>query len=407
MSELKCPNCGKIFTIDEDEYASIAKQIRDREFEKELKTAKEAEEIKIKLAVSEAEKEFNEKLSKKEEEILKLTQKIDTGETDKQLAIVNALKEKDEEIAKQKESISELNNKISTAALERKLSEDAIRSEYDTKLRMTEEQVEYYKDLKAKLSTKAIGESLEKHCETEFNKLRATGFKNAYFEKDNKVSKETGSKGDYIFKDYTDDGLEYISIMFEMKNEADTTSTKKTNESFLKELDKDRTEKKCEYAVLVSLLEQDNDLYNEGIVDVSYKYEKMYVIRPQFFIPLITILRNAALNSVEYQKELALVKAQNIDITNFENDVNEFKEKFGRNYKLASDKFKNAIDEIDKSIDHLNKIKDALLGAENNLRLANNRIDDIAIKKLTKNNPTMKAKFEELKESEEVEVVED
>ena len=265
---------------------------------------------------------------------------------------------------------------------------------YDAQLKNKDEQIEYYKDFKAKQSTKMIGESLEMHCYTEFNKLRSTGFKNAYFEKDNDA--RTGSKGDFIFRDYDDEGTEIISIMFEMKNEADTTATKHKNEDFFKELDKDRNQKNCEYAVLVSLLEADNELYNEGIVDVSHKYEKMYVIRPQFFIPMITLLRNAALHSLQYKKELALVREQNIDISNFEENMNTFKEGFSRNYRIASEKFAKAIDEIDKTISHLQKTKEALLSSDNNLRLANNKVEDLSIKKLTRNNPTMKAMFDEL-----------
>lgn len=360
MKELKCPNCGTVFQIDEAEYASIAKQVRDKEFKKELEAAQSAKESEIKLAVMEA------------------------------------LEEKNEILSQQREEMLSLENQLESKDLEQELAVKSLKETYEAKLKIKEEEVAYYKDLKAKLSTKAIGESLEKHCEMEFNKIRSAGFKNAYFEKDNEVSKASGSKGDYIFRDYTDDGLEYISIMFEMKNEADTTATKKTNEHFFKELDKDRNEKGCEYAVLVSLLEPDNDLYNDGIVDVSYKYDKMYVIRPQFFIPMITILRNAAQNSLQYQRELAITKAQNIDITNFEAEMNEFKDKFGRNYRIASEKFTTAIEEIDKSIEHLQKIKDALTGAERNLRLANDKAEDLSIKKLTKNNPTMKAKFEAL-----------
>ena len=270
----------------------------------------------------------------------------------------------------------------------------ALKDQYENQLRFKDEEIERYKDFKAKLSTKMVGETLEQHCEIEFNRLRATGFQNAYFEKDNDA--KSGSKGDYIFRDKDSEGGEFISIMFEMKNEMDTTSTKKKNEDFLKELDKDRREKNCEYAVLVSLLEPESELYNSGIVDVSHKYPKMYVIRPQFFIPIITLLRNAALNSLEYRKELALVKAQNIDVSNFEATMNDFKDKFSKNYELASRKFKTAIEEIDKTIDHLQKTKDALLSSENNLRLANNKAEDLSIKRLTKNNPTMQVKFAEV-----------
>ncbi|MBQ9599403.1 MAG: DUF2130 domain-containing protein, partial [Clostridia bacterium] len=279
------------------------------------------------------------------------------------------------------------------------LKEQSIRESYEEKLKSKDEQIEYYRDFKARQSTKMIGESLEQHCEMEFNKMRAAGFKNAYFEKDNDA--RTGSKGDFIFRESSEDGTEFISIMFEMKNEADQTATKHKNEDFLKELDKDRNEKGCEYAVLVSLLEADNDFYNTGIVDMSHRYPKMYVIRPQFFVPMITLLRNAALNSLQYREELAVIQNQNIDISNFEADMNDFKDKFARNYRIASDKFKKAIDEIDKTIDHLQKTKEALLSSENNLRLANNKAEDLTIKKLTRNNPTMKAKFDELKKNNE------
>lgn len=406
MKELKCPNCGTTFTIDEAEYASIAKQVRDKEFNKELLAAKAATENEIKLAVAEAQNKFKASLSDKDAEIIKLKAELSAGEATTKLAIAEALEEKNQELSEKKEELASLNNKLQNSALEKELSEKSLKEKFELELRSKDEQIAFYKDLKAKMSTKGIGENLEKHCQTEFNRLRATAFKNAYFEKDNKVSKESGSKGDFIFRDY-EDGQEYISIMFEMKNEADQTATKHKNEDFLKELDKDRKEKGCEYAVLVSLLEPDNDLYNEGIVDVSYIYDKMYVIRPQFFIPLISILRNAAMNSLEYQRELAIVKSQQVDVTNFENEINEFKEKFGKNYRLASEKFKTAIDEIDKTIDHLNKIKAALTGAENNLRLANNKAEDLTIKKLTKGNSTMTAMFEALKDAEEVEIVED
>ena len=277
------------------------------------------------------------------------------------------------------------------------MREQSIKTEYEHKLKEKDAEIDYYKDFKARQSTKMIGESLEQHCEIEFNKLRPTAFRNAYFEKDNDA--RFGSKGDYIYRESSEDGVEFISIMFEMKNEMDTTATKHKNEDFFKELDKDRKEKKCEYAVLVSLLEADNELYNGGIVDVSYRYPKMYVIRPQFFIPLISILRNAALSAVEYRNQLAIIQNQNIDITNFENEMNDFKEKFGRNYRIASEKFRKAIDEIDLTIKHLEKTKEALLSSENNLRLANNKAEDLSIKRLTKGNPTMQAKFAELQEN--------
>lgn len=339
-------------------------------------------------AIATKEKEF----SANREEILKLKSKIVSLEAEKKLAINEAVNEK--EISEQKEKIALLNGQIETNEKAAQLKEQTIKENYEEKLKGKDEQIAYYKDLKAKQSTKMVGETLEQHCEIEFNKLRATGFQNAYFEKDNDA--KSGSKGDFIFKEFSDDGTEFISIMFEMKNEMDETATKHKNEDFFKKLDKDRNEKKCEYAVLVSLLEADNELYNTGIVDVSYRYPKMYVIRPQFFIPMITLLRNASLNTLQYKQELAVIRNQNIDISHFEEDMNEFKDKFSRNYRLASEKFKKAIDEIDKTIDHLQKTKDALLSSENNLRLANNKAEELSIKRLTRNNPTMAAKFAEL-----------
>ena len=423
--EIKCPNCGQMFKIDESTYESIVKQIRDHEFNKEilerekqyLKEKENALEIqKLKL-----ENDLQEYLRKKDEEINKLQQDLEIIENKQKAKIIEELSKKDQEILKlkaelenqtikqelainnalnQKEKeINTLQSQIEKEKTEYLLNKQSLQNKYELQLKMKDEEVAFYKDFKAKQSTKMIGESLEVHCATEFNKLRSTGFKNAYFEKDNDA--RSGSKGDFIFRDYDDSGLEIISIMFEMKNEADTTATKHKNEDFFKELDKDRKEKKCEYAVLVSLLEADHPLYNEGIVDVSHKYEKMYVIRPQFFIPMITLLRNAALNSLGYKKELALVKEQNIDISNFEENMNTFKEGFGRNYRLASDKFMKAIEEIDKTISHLQKTKENLLSSENNLRLANNKIEDLSIKKLTRNNPTMQALFEEAKKNKE------
>ena len=402
MKELKCPKCGTTFTIDEAEYASIAKQVRDQEFDKELQAAKDSKDKEIKLAVVEAEKKLNTAISEKEAEIIELKSKLSSTETEKQLAINEALKEKDQELLKKEQELNDLNSKIANHDMEKELLEKSLKEKYEFELKGKDEQIAFYKDLKAKMSTKAIGESLEKHCETEFNKLRATAFQGAYFEKDNKVSEESGSKGDYIFKDY-DNGQEYISIMFEMKNEADTTATKKKNEDFFKELDKDRREKGCEYAVLVSLLEPENDLYNEGIVDVSYQYDKMYVIRPQFFIPMITILRNAAKNSISYQKELATVRSQQIDITHFEENMNTFKEGFAKNYDLASRKFQDAIDDIEKTIKALEKTRDDLLSSNRQLRLANDKAQDLSIKKLTKNSPVMKAKFDELQAAKALE----
>ena len=390
MQEIKCPKCNTVFTIDDSTYESILKQIRDKEFiheielrEKSLNSEKESalKELKLKK-----ENEFKEELAKKDLLINDLKNKIKIKDTESELKIKDALIEKDKEI-------DNLSSKLELNKQEFLLKEKNIKESYEEKIKTKEEQISYYKDFKAKQSTKMIGESLEVHCHNEFNKLRPL-FKNAYFEKDNDI--KTGSKGDFIFRDYDDDNTEIVSIMFEMKNESDTTATKHKNEDFLKELDKDRKEKNCEYAVLVSLLEIDNDYYNEGIVDMSYRYPKMYVIRPQFFIPLITLIRNIALNSLEYKKQLEVVRNQNIDINNFEENMNNFKESFGRNYRLASDKFKKAIEEIDKTIDHLQKTKEALLSSENNLRLANNKAEDLTIKRLTHNSETMKKKFEEL-----------
>ena len=400
MQEIKCPKCGEVFQVDDSGYAAIVKQVRDKEFNKEISNREtQFENDKnnaIELAKLELEKEYSEKLNQKESEIAKLESELSTEKIIKESAINEALSEKDKQILelqnkintldKDKElEINKIKNELNTLILEKdndiaklngekelsekefQIKEQSLKEKYETELRFKDEEIARYKDFKAKLSTKMIGESLEQHCEISFNQLRATGFQNAYFEKDNDA--RTGSKGDYIFRDVDSDGNEYISIMFEMKNEADTTSTKKKNEDFLKELDKDRKEKNCEYAILVSMLEPDNELYNNGIVDMSHKYPKMYVIRPQFFIPIITLLRNAAQNSIEYKKELINIKAQNIDISNFEAEMNDFKEKFAKNYELASKKFKTAIEEIDKTIDHLQKTKDALLSSENNLRL--------------------------------------
>ncbi len=388
MQEIKCPNCGEYFTIDESGYASIAKQVRDHEFAKDLKEREtqieQNKEKDIKLALSEKDKEINE-----------LKSKLEIMESARKLEISEAVLEKEREISEHKEKIALLNGQIENNEKSAKLKEQTIKENYEEKLKTKDEQIAYYKDFKARQSTKMVGESLEQHCEIEFNKLRATGFQNAYFEKDNDA--KTGSKGDFIFREMSEDGTEFISIMFEMKNEMDETATKHKNEDFLKELDKDRNEKGCEYAVLVSMLEADSEFYNTGIVDMSHRYPKMYVIRPQFFIPIITLLRNAALNSLSYKKELAVIKNQHIDVSNFEAEMNDFKDKFARNYRLASEKFQKAIDEIDKTIDHLQKTKDALLSSENNLRLANNKAEDLSIKRLTRNNPTMAAKFEELK----------
>lgn len=391
MHEIKCPKCGEVFKVDESGYASIVKQVRDEEFSKELSERREEFEREKKNAVELAQSKIAEKLK---DEIAALKIKNERLEAEKKLAVKEATDGAEKKLLEQKEKITELKGMIESNEKTAELKEKSLKESYEEKLKGKDEQIAYYKDLKARQSTKMVGETLEQHCETEFNKLRATGFKNAYFEKDNDA--RSGSKGDFIFRESSDDGTEFISIMFEMKNEMDETATKHKNEDFFKELDKDRNEKKCEYAVLVSMLEADSELYNTGIVDVSYRYPKMYVIRPQFFIPMITLLRNAALNSLEYKQELAVIRSQNIDISHFEEDMNEFKEKFSRNYRIASEKFKKAIEEIDKTIDHLQKTKDALLSSENNLRLANSKAEELTIKKLTKNNPTMAEMFEKL-----------
>ena len=507
MPEIVCPKCGTAFTIDEAGYADILKQVRDKDFDRQLherleqakrenskireldqaqaeqtlqktKSAKDAQiqELQAKLeseqaakelAVSEAlrkvEKEKDDlsaKLDKaesekqqaldlaeanskselqkaaadKEAEIVKLQNQLDAFELQKKQELAQALspveKERDdfkgrlERLQLQKESeeklskeqlksqlqavvadkdseIAELKSSLDKAELQSKIEAKSLKERYEVQIQDRDDQIERLRDLKAKLSTKMVGETLEQHCQIEFNKLRSTAFPNAYFEKDNDA--RTGSKGDFIFRDWDDSGTEIVSIMFEMKNEMDTTSTKHKNEDFFKELDKDRHEKHCEYAIMVSLLEPDSDLYNTGIVDVSYRYPKMYVVRPQFFIPIITLLRDAAKNSLQYKNELEEVKAQNIDITHFEEELDSFKSAFGRNYDIASKKFKNAVEEIDKSINHLNKIKDALLGSENQLRLANNKAQDVTIRRLTRNNETMKAKFDELNKSKALE----
>ena len=392
MQEIKCPNCGKIFQVDEAGYAAIVKQVRDSEFARELAERediyKNEKDSAVRLAVSDKEREFAEAKSKLEQEIARLKSDIELSKAGTELAVRDAVQDRDSRI-------SELENQIVLKDAEWELKEKSLAEKYDGELRRKEDELAYYKDFKLRQSTKMVGESLEQHCEIEFNKLRATAFQHAYFEKDN--DDRGGTKGDYIYREASEDGVEFISIMFEMKNEMDATATKHKNEDFFKKLDKDRNDKNCEYAVLVSTLEADSELYNSGIVDVSYRYPKMYVIRPQFFIPIITLLRNAALNSLQYRAELARVREQNIDITHFEDDLNEFKEKFARNYRLASDKFRTAIEEIDKTIDHLEKTKKALLSSEDNLRLANNKAEDLTIKKLTRKNPTMAKKFEELK----------
>lgn len=430
--EIKCPNCGQMFKIDESTYESIVKQIRDQEFHQEIhereKQYLKEKENALQIQKLKSENELKEALDKKQQTIIQLTQELENKENEQKAKSLELISKKDKELNDKENEILRLKAELEKQSVKQELAinqavsvkdkeindlqstieknkneylitEQSMKTNYELQLRMKEEEVAFYKDFKAKQSTKMIGESLEMHCYTEFNKLRSTGFKNAYFEKDNDA--RTGSKGDFIFRDYDDEGTEIISIMFEMKNEADTTATKHKNEDFFKELDKDRNQKNCEYAVLVSLLESDNALYNEGIVDVSHKYEKMYVVRPQFFIPIITLLRNAALHSLQYKKELALVKEQNIDISHFEENMNTFKEGFSRNYRIASEKFSKAIEEIDKTISHLQKTKEALLSSDNNLRLANNKVEDLSIKKLTRNNPTMKAMFDELNKNKE------
>lgn len=405
MQEIKCPNCGTIFQVDESEYAQILRQVRDDEFKKELeyraKDLAEKKETDLKLVRMEQEKKLGEIITSKDSELAKKDRMIEqlkmqiAGEkTERELAVSKAVQQKEKELSEKQTEITKLKGQISNTEAQSKLKEQSLKEQYEDRLKLKDEQIEYYKDFKARQSTKMVGESLEQHCMNQFNSIRMTAFPNAYFEKDNDA--RSGSKGDFIFREAGADGTEFISIMFEMKNEMDETATKHKNEVFFKELDKDRRQKNCEYAVLVSLLEIDNELYNNGIVDVSYKYEKMYVIRPQFFIPMITLLRNAALNSLQYKQELQVVKNQQIDILHFEENMNAFKEGFARNYRIASDRFKTAIDEIDKTITHLQKTKDALLSSENNLRLANNKADDLSIKKLTKNAPAVRGMFEEL-----------
>ena len=433
MSEIKCPKCGSVFKIDEENYDSIVKQVRDSEFNKEIENREKQyhkdKEATIKIVTNDVEKKFNEQLVAKDLEIVNLKNKIDNDKLNQDNAIKqasmdvekklndtintlklqitnleNELKIKDtennlkvEELRMTKDKdIGELTNKIEVNKREFELKKQLLKDGYESKLKSKDEIIAYYKDFKARQSTKMIGESLEQHCNYEFNKLRPL-FPNVYFEKDNDA--RSGSKGDFIFRDYDEDGTEITSIMFEMKNEADETATKHKNEDFFKELDKDRNEKNCEYAVLVSMLEMDSDYYNEGIVDVSHRYKKMYVIRPQFFIPIITLIRGVGVNSLQYKKELITIQNQNIDISHFEDNLNTFKDGFGRNYRIASEKFKKAINEIDKTIDHLQKTKDALLSSENNLRLANNKAENLTIKKLTNNNPTMSRMFDEYNKS--------
>lgn len=428
MNEIICPNCHKAFKVDEAGFAEILKQVRNHQFEEELqerlKLAEREKNSELELTKEKFKSHLQEQLSKKDaeisqlksvkeleiagkisekdKEILELKSKIEKAETEKKLAVSEAVQKFEKEKNNLENEKIDLGNRLKNKDLEKELSEKSLKEQFNEKLKSKDEIIKYkdeeidrVKEMKARLSTKMLGETLEQHCEIEFNKLRATAFQNVYFEKDN--DSRSGSKGDFIYREFDESGNEIISIMFEMKNEADQTATKKRNEDFLRELDKDRTEKKCEYAVLVSLLEAENEFYNTGIVDVSHRFSKMYVVRPQFFIPIITLLRNASMNSLQYKKELALVRNQNIDITNFEEKIDSFKQGFAKNYELASRQFKTAVEEIDKTILHLQKTKDALLSSVNNLRLANNKAEDLTIKKLTYGNPTMKAKFDDLK----------
>ena len=415
MNQIKCPHCGTVFTINETEYSQLLAQVRGHEFEKEIHERLERERA---LFEEQSKKQLQAYRNEKEKEIANLQAQLEKAASQNQLDMERSLAEKEKEVQalqnqleqarlqhqnelqrsltsleKERDSVK---NQLALQEKESELALSSIRSDYEVQLKAANEQVEFYKNFKAQQSTKAIGESLEIYAETEFNKVRSYAFPRAKFGKDNEIS-ASGSKGDFIFRDFDETGLEFISIMFEMKNEADTTKTKHKNADFLKELDKDRREKKCEYAVLVTMLEADNDYYNTGIVDVSHEYEKMYVIRPQFFIQLIGLLRNAALNSLQYKQELALIREQNIDITHFEEDLEVFKNAFAKNYNSASTNFKKAIDEIDKAIKRMEEVKRFLTTSENQLRLANNKLDDVSVKKLTRNNPTMKAKFEELK----------
>lgn len=428
MNEIKCPQCGKTFNIDEAGYADILKQVRDETFDKalhdRLALAEQDKKSAVELAETKVASEMERAAAKKDAEIARLTTELKSSEELVQAKVTMQLKDeaakKDTEIARLNEELKaadvakklalrealgdvekerdDLKRDLEVKDAERKLRESSLKDKYETQIKDRDDAIERLKDMKAKLSTKMVGETLEQHCDIEFAKIRAMAFPTAYFEKDNDA--KTGSKGDYVFRDADNAGTEFISIMFEMKNECDETATKKRNEDFFKELDKDRTEKGCEYAVLVSLLEPNNELYNGGIVDVSHRYPRMYVIRPQFFIPMITLLRNAAQNTLKYKSELALVRAQSIDITNFEDDLEAFKSGFARNYDLASRKFQNAIAEIDKTIKSLEKTKAELIGSDNNLRLANNKAQDVSIKKLTRGNPTMAAKFAELEKAD-------
>ncbi len=409
MQQIKCPKCGEVFQVDESGYAQIVKQVHDREFDAEvarrLREMEEKKEGELRLTLTEKEKEKadalaakQEALAQKEMELERLRSQLARAQAEQQLAVTRAVSDTERKLTEKQGEISRLNDQLQLKASEMALNEKTLREQYETRLKDKEEQIEYYKDFKARQSTKMVGESLEQHCLTQFNSMRMMSFPNAYFEKDNDA--RTGSKGDFIFRE-SQDGVEFISIMFEMKNEMDETATKHKNEDFFKELDKDRREKGCEYAVLVSLLEADNELYNNGIVDVSYRYPKMFVVRPQFFLPIISLLRNAALNSLDYQKQLLTLRNRQLDLTHFEENINTFKTGFARNYELASRKFQDAIDDIDKTIKALEKTKADLLSSERNLRLANDKAQDLTIKKLTKDAPSVKAMFERLKEEGE------
>lgn len=450
MKELKCPNCGNFFTVDEADYASIVNQVRNAEFEAEMerriadlhKQHQTEQQVIEANALNKYQQELNKKaeeqirmekdwqaaIAQKDAELVRLQSELNVVEQKKQSELSLAIAEKEKEISDLKSAIRDKDSALEIAVLKEQqkaqedikskeaeiallkaaaeldkqnatIQENALKDRYEARLKLKQEEVDYYKDLKARMSTKMIGETLEIHCSTQFNQMLRPMMPNAYFEKDNDAS--GGTKGDFIFRDFGEDGTEYISIMFEMKNEADETATKHKNEDFLKKLDTDRRAKGCEFAVLVSLLEPDNELYNGGIVDMSYRYDKMYVIRPQFFIPMITLLVQTSKKGLEYRQQLAIAQKQSIDVSNFESQLEDFRERFGKNYRLASEKFKTAIDEIDKSIQHLNKIKEALVGSEYNLRLANDKAEALTIKKLTRGNPTMKAKFEEARLADE------
>lgn len=395
MHDVICPHCSKAFKIDETGYADILKQVRDREFDeqlhKRLAIAEQEKRTAVELAKAQLSTALEREIAKKDQTIERYKSTIESSELARKLAISEAV----QTISSERDG---LKMKLEQSRLEKQLAESALKDKYETQLKDRDHAIERLRDMKAKLSSKLLGETLEQHCETEFNRLRATAFPNAYFEKDNDA--RSGSKGDYVFREFDSEGTEVVSVMFEMKNENDRSTSKSRNEDFLKELDRDRNEKSCEYAVLVSMLEPDSDLYNSGIVDVSHRYPKMYIVRPQFFIPIITLLRNAAQKSLAYKRELAVFKAQNIDITHFEAELESFKNGFAKNYDLATRRFQTAIDEIDKSIDHLQKTKEALLGTDRNLRLANDKAQDVTIKKLTRGNPTMAAKFKALREGD-------